>query len=61
MNSDHVAVLDTEIVADDTVNPGAAIVEALVGQDDEDCVLSLLASDEDSVTTEELEGVHGGL
>lgn len=61
VDGDHIAVLDAEVVANDAVDPGAAVVEALVGQYDENCVLSLLAANEDGVASEELEVVHGGL
>lgn len=59
MDGDHVAVLDTQVVADDTVDAGAAIIEVVVGKDDQNGVLSLLATDQHSVATEELEGIHG--
>jgi hypothetical protein len=42
VNGDHVAVLHTQVVADDTVDAGAAVIELLVGENDEDSVLSLL-------------------
>jgi hypothetical protein len=54
-------VLDTKVVADDTVDASAAIIELLISQDNEHGVLSLLAADKDGVTTEKLQGVHGGL
>lgn len=61
VDSNHVAVLDSQVVTNDSVDAGTAIIELIISKDDEDCVLSLLASDEDGVTTEELELVHGGL
>lgn len=54
-------MLDAEVVADNSVNASAALIELLISEDDEDGVLSLLASDEDGITTEELEGIHGSL
>lgn len=59
MDGDDVAVLDAEIVADNAVQAGAAIIKIIVGQNDEDRVLSLLASDEDCVAAEQLERLHG--
>jgi hypothetical protein len=59
MNSDHVAVLDTQIVANHSVDAGTAIIELLIGEDDKDSVLALLASYKYCVSAEELEGVHG--
>jgi hypothetical protein len=61
VDGDHVTVLDTQVVADNSVDTGAAVIELIVGEDDQDGVLSLLASNQDGVTTEELKGVHGGL
>lgn len=60
-DGDHVTVLDSEIVADNTVDSGASLIQLLVGKDDQDSLLSLLASYKDGVTAEELEGVHGSL
>lgn len=60
-DGDHVTVLDSEIVADNTVDSGASLIQLLVGKDDQDRLLSLLASYKDGVTAEELEGVHGSL
>lgn len=58
VDSDDITVLDAEIVADDPVDTCAAIVEVVVGKDDQNSVLSLLALDENGVATEELEGFH---
>lgn len=58
VNSNHVTMLDSQVVANDTVDTGAAIVELVVSKDNQDGVLSLLSSHEDSITTEELERVH---
>lgn len=51
-DSDHVAVLDTEVVSYNSVNAGATVIKLLIGQDNEDGVLSLLASDKNCVTSE---------
>jgi hypothetical protein len=59
MDGDDVAVLDAEVVANNAVQPGAAIIEIIVGQNNEDRVLSLLASDKDCVAAEQLERLHG--
>lgn len=59
VDGDNVTVLDSEVVANDTVDACAAIVEVVVGKNDQDRVLALLALDKDSVTTEELESLHG--
>ena len=61
MDSNHVAVLDAEVVANNTVDAGAAVIKLIIGKDDEDGILSLLASYQDGITTEELEFLHGSL
>ena len=59
VDGDHITVLDSQVVANDTVYPCGAIVEVVICQYDQDCVLALLALNQDSVTTEELERLHG--
>lgn len=59
MDGDHITVLDPEVVANDTVYPCGPIIEVVVCEHNQDCVLALLALDEDSVATEELERLHG--
>jgi hypothetical protein len=58
MNSDDVAVLDPEVVANHSVDASTAIIEVVISQNDQNSVLSLLALDEHCVATEELEGLH---
>jgi hypothetical protein len=59
VDGDNIAVLDTQVVANNTVYPRRAVVEVVVGEHDENGVLPLLALDEDGVATEELERLHG--
>jgi len=54
-------MLDTEVVANDAVDAGTAVIELLVGENDEDGVLPLLTPYQDGVTSEKLERVHGSL
>lgn len=61
LDSDHITVLDPEVVANNAVDPGAAIVELLISKDDENGITPLLSADKNSVTTEELEILHGRL
>lgn len=61
MDGDHVTMLDSEVVANNSVDASAAIIELIIGKNDENSILSLLASNQDGVTSEELELVHGGL
>lgn len=59
MDGDDVAVLHTEVVAHNTVDAGTAIVEIIIGQNNQNGVLALLALDQNCVTAKELEGFHG--
>lgn len=59
MNGDDVAVLHAQVVANDSVYPGAAIVEVVIGKNDQNGVFSLLALDKDCVTAEQLQSLHG--
>lgn len=59
MDGDDITVLDAKVVAHNTVQTAAAIIEVIVTEDDQDSILSLLSANENCVTTEELEGVHG--
>lgn len=59
MNGHDVAVLNSEVVANDTVHSGTAVIKIIVGQDDEDSIFSLLALNEDSVASKELQSLHG--
>lgn len=61
MDGNHVTVLDSQVVTNNSVDASATVIELLVSEDDEDGVLSLLASNQDGVATEELELIHGGL
>lgn len=54
MNVDDIAVLDSEVVANDTVHPSTPIVKVIIGQNDQHCILSLLALDENRVASEKL-------
>ena len=59
MNGDDIAMLDPKVVANHPVNAGASIIQIVVGEDDQDSVLALLALDQDCVTTEQLKCFHG--
>ena len=59
VDGDNVTVLDPQIVSDNSVQSGAAVIKIVVGENDQDCVLSLLASNQNCVATEELESLHG--
>ena len=59
VDGNDVAVLDTEVVADNTVDAGLTILEIVVGENNQDSILALLSLDQDSVATEELESLHG--
>lgn len=59
MNSDDVAVLDSQVVSHNSVDTSATVIEIIVGQHDKHSILALLALDQDSITAEELESLHG--
>jgi copper homeostasis protein CutC len=59
VNSDNIAVLDTKVVTHNTVDAGASVIEIVIGEDDQNSVLTLLTLNENCVTTEELESLHG--
>ena len=61
MDRNHVTMLDSEVVANNPVDAGAAIIELVIGKHNQHSILSLLASHEDCIPTEKLERVHGGL
>lgn len=61
VDGDHITMLDSEVVANNSVDASAAVIELIVGENNENGILSLLASNQDGVTSEELELVHGGL
>ncbi len=59
MDSDDIAMFDPEIVSDDSVDAGRAIVKVIIGENDENGVFTLFALDEDGVSSEKLERLHG--
>lgn len=59
VDGDNVTVLHTQVVSDHPVQTTAAVIEVVITKDNKYGVLSLLAPDEDSVATEQLESVHG--
>lgn len=52
-------MLHTEVVSDHTVDTSTAIIKVIIGKDDQDGVLSLLSLNQDCISTEELQGLHG--
>lgn len=59
VDGDDVSVLHAQIVADNSVDACASIVKIVVGENDQNSVLSLLALHQHSITTEELKSLHG--
>lgn len=47
MDGDDVAVLDTEVVAHNTVDADASVIQIIVGQNNKHGILSLLSLHED--------------
>lgn len=58
MDGNDVAVLDTEVVADNAIDAGLTILKIVVGKNNQDGVLALLSLDQNGVATEELESLH---
>ena len=58
MDGDNVTVLHPQVVSNDAVDASRAIIEIIVGEYDENGVLSLLALDQHGVATEQLERLH---
>ena len=58
MDGNDVTVLDPQVVTDDSVDPDTTIIQLIICENDQDGVLSLLASDQDGITTEKLKSVH---
>jgi hypothetical protein len=54
VDGDNVAVLDTEIVPHNAIYPCRAVIKVVIGENDKDGVLPLLALDQNCVTAEEL-------
>jgi hypothetical protein len=59
VDGNDVAVLDAEVVADHAVDAGTAVIQVIVGEDDQHGILPLLAADQHCVATEQLERLHG--
>lgn len=58
MHGDDVAVLNTKVVAHDTVDAGTSVIQIIISEDDENGILPLLALDQNCVTPEELKSLH---
>lgn len=54
VNSNDITMLDTKVVANNTVHASTAIIQLIVCKDDQDSILALLSLHQDSVTTEQL-------
>lgn len=59
MDGDDVAMLDTQVVAHNAIQAAAAVIEIIITEHDQNSIFSLFAANEDSITTEQLEGIHG--
>ena len=59
MYSDNITMLDAEVMPHDTVDASTSVIQIVISQHNQNGVFPLLALDQDSITAEELEGVHG--
>ena len=51
---DDVSMLHTEVMTDNTIHPSTPIVKIIIGQHNENCVLSLFALHKDCIAAEQL-------
>jgi hypothetical protein len=58
VNSDDIAVLDTEVVSNHTVHTCATVIQFIVSKDNENSILALLALHKHGIATEELQCLH---
>ena len=58
MDCDDVSMLDTEVVANHSVDASTSIIEIVIGENDQDCVLALLSLDQYCVAPEQLQRLH---
>lgn len=58
MHGNDVAVLDAEVVAHDTVDAGASIIQIIIGKNDQNRILTLLALHQNCITPEKLKSLH---
>jgi hypothetical protein len=58
MDSDDISQTNTNIGSNNTVDAGHAVIEIVIGEDDENSVFSLLSLDEDGITSEKTECLH---
>lgn len=59
VDSNDIAVLDTQVIPYNTVDADASVVEIVIRKHNQHGVLALLALDENRVTAEQLQGIHG--
>jgi hypothetical protein len=59
VHANDVANLNAQIVSHNPINSGAAIIEVVVGKNNQHRISALLAFDKHSVATEEHKRLHG--
>jgi hypothetical protein len=59
MNSDDIAVLDAKVMSNNTVHTCTPVIQLIISKDDQDCILAFLSFYQDSVTTKQLQSLHG--
>lgn len=58
MDSDHITVLDTEVMPDNTVDTDTAVIEIVVRQHNQNGILAHFTLDQNRVTPEQLQSIH---
>lgn len=51
-------MLDPQVVADDSVDARASVVQVVIGENDQDSIFTFLSFDEHCVTSEKLQCFH---
>lgn len=59
MNRDNIAVLDAKVMPHNTVDASTSVIQIIIGQHNQHGVLALLSLDQNGITPEKLEGIHG--
>ena len=58
VDSDHITVLDTEVMPDHTVDTDTAVIEIVVRQHNQNGILAHFTLDQNRVTAEKLQSIH---
>lgn len=54
VDSDDITMLNAKVMSNNTVHACTSIIQLIISQDDQDCILALFPFHQDSVATEQL-------